>query len=261
MRNPVLPLIIALPLVISVYLNPAFGGNLRGEFFNPSRMVSLETSTQELKQIYYHGNHNRTLHCGCFFDKLLQVRLPSCGKGPGRVEAAPRQGIVDWVHGMPASVFGARLACFNRPLCESPGGETLAGARCCQTVSPKFKSMEADMHNLFPGIETAGASAPAADPAQRFGGMAEYGFCNKEGAPPEMPRKEIRGDLARAHFYMSVQYGIPIPQKEEDELRLWHVTDPPDAWEEERNTQIELVQGNRNPFIDHPELAERVRDF
>jgi len=32
-------------------------------------------------------------------------------------------------------------------------------------------------------------------------------------------------------------------------------------WEQERNTLIEQEQGNRNPFIDQPELVERVGNF
>ncbi|MBX2850648.1 MAG: endonuclease [Phycisphaeraceae bacterium] len=39
---------------------------------------------------------------------------------------------------------------------------------------------------------------------------------------------------------------------------LWHAQDPPDDWERGRNDRVEAVQGNRNPFIDRPEFAERV---
>lgn len=35
----------------------------------------------------------------------------------------------------------------------------------------------------------------------------------------------------------------------------WHAADPPAVYEHHRNWLIEKAQGNRNPFIDHPELA------
>ena len=35
----------------------------------------------------------------------------------------------------------------------------------------------------------------------------------------------------------------------------WHQADPPDAAELARNEVIYSFQGNRNPFIDHPEWA------
>ena len=36
-------------------------------------------------------------------------------------------------------------------------------------------------------------------------------------------------------------------------LLLWHTEDPPDQKEMDRNDEIFIDQGNRNPFIDHPE--------
>lgn len=39
-------------------------------------------------------------------------------------------------------------------------------------------------------------------------------------------------------------------------LRQWHAQDPPDAWERRKNDRIAFYQGNRNPFIDHPEWVE-----
>jgi hypothetical protein len=38
-------------------------------------------------------------------------------------------------------------------------------------------------------------------------------------------------------------------------LLAWHHADPPDAAERGRNEVIFSFQGNRNPFIDHPEWA------
>lgn len=41
-------------------------------------------------------------------------------------------------------------------------------------------------------------------------------------------------------------------------LLAWHVQDPPDAREMQRNERIFERQGNRNPFIDKPEYAAHI---
>lgn len=92
-----------------------------------------------------------------------------------------------------------------------------------------------------------------------------------------------RGDMARAVLYMAIRYegGVdPTSGQNEPDLELtdnrslivitsaspaymgllstllaWHQADPPDAAERERNEVIYSFQGNRNPFIDHPEWA------
>jgi hypothetical protein len=38
-------------------------------------------------------------------------------------------------------------------------------------------------------------------------------------------------------------------------LYNWHVNDPPDAAEISRNTKINQVQGNKNPYVEFPELV------
>lgn len=42
-----------------------------------------------------------------------------------------------------------------------------------------------------------------------------------------------------------------------DDLLTWHRVDPPDSRERVRNEQVQSqYQGNRNPFIDHPQLVQ-----
>ncbi len=90
-----------------------------------------------------------------------------------------------------------------------------------------------------------------------------------------------QGDVARAVMYMAIRYEggthTVTGQNEPDleltdtvglivgtsaspaymglltDLLLWHQADPPDAAEVARNEVIYSFQGNRNPFIDHPE--------
>jgi len=92
------------------------------------------------------------------------------------------------------------------------------------------------------------------------------------------PRHSDKGDVARTLFYMAVRYeGDNNERNLElvnyvntatqyqplygnlDTLILWHNQDPVDDWERERNDIIYYnYQGNRNPFIDHPEYAELI---
>ena len=99
------------------------------------------------------------------------------------------------------------------------------------------------------------------------------------------PRDEVKGDVARMLFYMAVRYEgedgdyVDLELFEDlkalaPELHLqdnklpyygdlavllrWHIEDPVDAWELERNETIYQYQGNRNPFIDHPEYVELI---
>ena len=102
--------------------------------------------------------------------------------------------------------------------------------------------------------------------------------------------EDRKGDVARAMFYMAVRYeggshsvtGVAEPDLElTDELELiansntgsnmntgymgrlsvlldWHKADPVDAVEQRRNDVVAEAQGNRNPFVDHPEYVDFV---
>ncbi len=41
-------------------------------------------------------------------------------------------------------------------------------------------------------------------------------------------------------------------------LLKWNEQDPVSEWEKQRNEKIFNIQGNRNPFIDHPEWVEEI---
>ena len=75
------------------------------------------------------------------------------------------------------------------------------------------------------------------------------------------PPREHKGNVARALFYFSVRYQLPIHHSLEETLRKWHEVDPVDNEEIERNQMIYVVQKNRNPFIDMPELVDPVSNF
>lgn len=231
----------------------------QGQLLHPSQMISVELSKKELKQIYFDNGQNRTFHCGCSFDKIQQVSPQICAQGAKSGKKIRKRKLLGWIHAVPVATFAKPLKCWQESLCRRGRQSGDNGARCCNVVSQKFKKREADMHNLFPALALLDSGEMESAPL--FGGLREYKFCSAKSKPALNPRPGVRGDIARAYFYMSRQYKLAIAHELEDRLRTWHLEDPPDTWEEERNTEIEIVQGNRNPFIDHPEQVERVRDF
>ncbi|MEW5677100.1 endonuclease [Flavobacterium enshiense] len=85
-----------------------------------------------------------------------------------------------------------------------------------------------------------------------------------------------KGDVARALFYMAVRFnGLNVVNGDPSEyladgvtpsgnigdlatLLTWNTTDPRDDFEMNRNNYIYTWQMNRNPFIDHPTLANYI---
>ena len=89
------------------------------------------------------------------------------------------------------------------------------------------------------------------------------------------PRDAVKGDIARMLFYMDVRYeGAPdgndlalVDRTTDGEgttlgrlctLLRWHDLDPVDAFERRRHERIIELQGNHNPFIEDPMLAQAL---
>ena len=89
------------------------------------------------------------------------------------------------------------------------------------------------------------------------------------------PIDEFKGDIARIYFYFITRYenlisswssydmfnGTSDQVLQDTFLNIlinWHLNDPVSQKEIDRNNKIYLFQGNRNPFIDHPEYVEEI---
>ena len=105
------------------------------------------------------------------------------------------------------------------------------------------------------------------------GSGSEYGlqkvFC---------PADEYKGDFARAYFYIATCYGDSLQWTNSgdaakamtnnhwqefqpwlrDLLVSWHRMDPVSDKEKQRAIEVNKIQGNRNPYIDYPELVEYI---
>jgi hypothetical protein len=75
------------------------------------------------------------------------------------------------------------------------------------------------------------------------------------------PPTNHRGNVARSLFYFATRYKLFIGPAEEMILKEWHKNDPIDEAEKARHETIAKYQKVRNPFIDFPELVEKIADF
>ena len=93
------------------------------------------------------------------------------------------------------------------------------------------------------------------------------------------PDDQYKGDFARIYYYFATRYGpsnLIATQAEGGKMfsnnandfymtnygkalmNKWHVQDPVSQKEIDRNNGVEIVQGNRNPYVDHPEWADKI---
>ncbi|WP_206674619.1 endonuclease [Rheinheimera pleomorphica] len=94
------------------------------------------------------------------------------------------------------------------------------------------------------------------------------------------PIDEFKGDIARAYFYMATRYQNQLAgwQNNSTEanaalngsstqvfeswllqlLKQWHQLDPVSQKERDRNEAAHQYQGNRNPFVDHPQFVTAI---
>ncbi|UII31137.1 endonuclease [Fulvivirga ulvae] len=144
--------------------------------------------------------------------------------------------------------------------------------------------MNSDVHHIFatdgyvngkrssyPYGEVGSASYTSSNGSKLGSSAAGLGY---NGTVFE-PIDEFKGDFARAAFYMATRYENVIGSWENNSsygdavldgsgnkvfedwalnmLMAWHNADPVSAKEVSRNEAAYTHQGNRNPFVDHPE--------
>ena len=102
----------------------------------------------------------------------------------------------------------------------------------------------------------------------------KLGACKTSGYTGTVfePIDEYKGDIARALMYVSVRYYTEdsgwdnsamstksvIKDWAISMLLRWHAEDPVSDKEIARNEAVYGIQGNRNPFVDHPEYAAAI---
>lgn len=167
------------------------------------------------------------------------------------------------------------------------GGTTTypAPINCEHTIPQSFfnssEPMKSDIHHLYPTYENWNSTrsnypfdeiddhetdkwmrsntSQTTIPTSNIDEYSEYANSTFE------PREDHKGNCARSIFYFYTMYpsqaGSITKVADLDVLYQWHLDDPVDEAELDRNDGVEQYQGNRNPYIDYPELVARAYGF
>lgn len=152
-----------------------------------------------------------------------------------------------------------------------------------QNGSVDYTSAYVDLYHLYPSEAAANMAksnyplgeVDTSSPVQFDNGMTRVGYPvqGQGGGSTKVfePDDEYKGDFARTYFYMATCYqnlnwavtymvnNNVYPTLNAWSVRLlmnWHHADPVSQKELDRNEAVYSFQGNRNPFIDYPELAD-----
>lgn len=151
----------------------------------------------------------------------------------------------------------------------------------------------ADMHHIRPVLSGLNSSRSnklygEVNGGSTWGGYIDGDLIAYSSGNTFEPHDEVKGDVARIVLYMYMHYNtrsylggssasynesganaskpliitniIDEPTADEafDLLVEWNNLDPVDSIETTRNEQVAIYQGNRNPFIDHPEYIDYI---
>ncbi|QIX62848.1 T9SS type A sorting domain-containing protein [Hymenobacter sp. BT18] len=174
---------------------------------------------------------------------------------------------------------------------DSTGTSTgVAPINCEHTVPQSWfnevERMKSDIHHLFPTYDQWNSdrgSDPFADipddkttkwirgtqgtSAKPTANIEEY---SEDTGSQFEPREDHKGNLARAVFYFYTMHagqsfdsgkGVITAVADLETLYKWHLQDPVDKHETERNRRAAKAQGNFNPYIAYPELVARAWGF
>ena len=126
----------------------------------------------------------------------------------------------------------------------------------------QYPASASDNHNIFAcegKINGERSDKPFAEGGNTVTVFGHTTKCKQTSTTFE-PCDEAKGEVARAIMYGTVMYSYTMTQ-EIDSIALalkWHLQHPNTERDVRRNNVVYQNQGNRNPFVDHPEYACKI---
>lgn len=125
--------------------------------------------------------------------------------------------------------------------------------------------MKGDLHHLFacePQCNSIRSNFPYYEFKSKVNPVRLHSHCGLFDTNRFEPEYG-KGAVARATLYFLLRYPKKIVKRYKHRVNLslmfeWHESFPVTIYEKHRNKAIFEIQGNRNPFIDFPELTKKI---
>ena len=184
---------------------------------------------------------------------------------------------------------GSKVKCFYSGQATSSYNKEHVWPQSCSGSSSEQLYGESyggsDIHHIRPTISDYNSKRGNSMFGPVFGSKDSVGKISYSGGGTDYytgnvfePADSIKGDVARIIMYMYMHYSSQIggasrsyygemhinwvmgtsPEGSWKLLRKWNAEDPVSEEEKTRNDYAFSVQGNRNPFIDHPSYADAI---
>ena len=266
---------LTIALAIILVLGTLFG-------FAQYQIKSLDLSAQVVQATDYYAALDTSSNGATFRSKLSDLITKTHTKltsydGLRDVfktsDADPnKSGNIIWFYSGTSVAFNGKFGSTNREhVWPKKGGTAFDG--------DKERNVGSDAHHLRPAEQNLNSDRGskqfgevptiASNIVPQAGSTSYDNLCYLQGNY-FYPGKGYRGATARILMYVETRWGDNYNLNfvigagdcktigDIETLMKWHYQEPPTAEEIRRNEAVFKIQGNRNPFIDHPEFATKI---
>lgn len=266
---------LTIALAIILVLGTLFG-------FAQYQIKSLDLSAQVVQATDYYAALDTSSNGATFRSKLSDLITKTHTKltsydGLRDVfktsDADPnKSGNIIWFYSGTSVAFNGKFGSTNREhVWPKKGGTAFDG--------DKERNVGSDAHHLRPAEQNLNSDRGskqfgevptiASNIVPQAGSTSYDNLCYLQGNY-FYPGKGYRGATARILMYIETRWGDNYNLNfvigagdcktigDIETLMKWHYQEPPTAEEIRRNEAVFKIQGNRNPFIDHPEFATKI---
>ena len=181
-----------------------------------------------------------------------------------------KSGNIIWFYSGTSVPFNGNFDSTNREhVWPKDGGKAFSKTTDAGSDAHHLRPAEQNLNSTRSSKQFGEVPTIASNIVKQAGSTSYDNLCYTEGNY-FYPGEGYRGATARILMYVETRWGDEFNLKfvlgegrsktigDIETLMKWHYLEPPTAEEIRRNEAVFKIQGNRNPFIDHPEYATQI---